>query len=420
MKPKIRFKGFSDDWEQREFSEVLDTNISTNSLSREMLTEEPTKIKNIHYGDILVKYREILSSKLDKIPYLIDDDKNKYIGKFLINGDVIFADAAEDETAGKASEINDLDEELVVSGLHTIVARPTQKFANSYLGYYLNSNAYHDQLLPLMQGTKVMSISKSTLSKTNISLTLDLAEQTEIGNYFKNIDNLITSHQKKYDKLVNIKKAMLEKMFPKNGEKTPEIRFDGFTDDWEQRELGEVARFYRGVGLSKDDLDINGINECILYGQLYTTYGMTTNKVYYRTNASKNNKFLSKNKDVLIPSSDTTPTGLARATSIEKSDVILGGDINVLRPNENIDGCFLSLNINSKKNELIKLIKGTTVKHIYNNDIKNVIVGIPNNLPEQTEIGNFFKSLDDLIASNKKELEKLKNIKKSMLEKMFI
>ena len=207
-------------------------------------------------------------------------------------------------------------------------------------------------------------------------------------------------------------------MMPKKEQK-PQIRFKGFTDAWEQRKLDDIANFFAGNGLSWSDISENGTQECILYGNLYTDYGMITDSVVYRTNSPIKKPVFSEYGDVLIPASDTTPTGLARATSIEKSGVLLGGDINIVRPNESVNGSCLSLALNSHKEELLRLIKGTTVRHIHNSEIKDIIVFLPINKSEQEKITSCFKKLDQLITLHQRKYEKLKNIKKSMLEKMF-
>ena len=131
----------------------------------------------------------------------------------LQNGDVIIADAAEDETVGKCTELINSGEEIVISGLHTIPVRPTLLFASKYLGYFMNSPVFHNQLLRLMQGTKVSSISKSAIKDISIFFPSEKKEQNKIGAYFQNLDNLISLHQKELEKLKNIKKACLEKMF---------------------------------------------------------------------------------------------------------------------------------------------------------------------------------------------------------------
>ena len=157
-----------------------------------------TDYYNIHYGDILVKYGEVLNLSCDEPTYLKDDSiMAKMSSSILHNGDIVMADAAEDETVGKCSEIKGLDGNKTVSGLHTIPLRPKKKYAPGYLGYYMNSNSYHDQLLPLMQGTKVSSVSKGAVSETMISVPVSYEEQDKIGTFFMQLDNLITLHQRK-------------------------------------------------------------------------------------------------------------------------------------------------------------------------------------------------------------------------------
>lgn len=200
-------------WEQRKLGEVL-VSLQNNTLSRADLSNEIGVAKNVHYGDVLIKFGEVLDVSKEQLPMIPDESVlNKYKASFLQNGDVIVADTAEDTTVGKCSEIVGLNGEVVLSGLHTIPYRPVEKFASGYLGYYLNSSAYHNSLIPLMQGIKVTSISKSAMQDTDIIYPKSREEQAKIGDYFRTLDHLITLHQRELEKLQNIKKAMLEKMF---------------------------------------------------------------------------------------------------------------------------------------------------------------------------------------------------------------
>ena len=213
--PDIRFSGFTEDWEQRKFTLVFDF-LQNNAISRSELAKDG-EVMNVHYGDILVKYAEILDIATDEITYLMDGSiAKKYQASLLKNGDVIIADAAEDETVGKCTEITGLLDEIVLSGLHTIPCRPKMKYAESYLGYYMNSDAYHNQLLPLIQGTKISSISKSAIKTTWISAPISEQEQAKIGVYFNKINNLITLHQSKLKLLKQIKQSMENGFFIKN------------------------------------------------------------------------------------------------------------------------------------------------------------------------------------------------------------
>lgn len=211
--PDIRFAGFTDPWEQRKFEDCFNFPVSTNSLSRALLNYDNGKIINVHYGDVLIKYHSILNVKREIVPYITNGTLEAYRANLLENGDLIFADAAEDETVGKAVEVRGITNENLVSGLHTIVARPAEQKAEYFLGYYINSDVYHRQLLRLMQGSKVSAISKKNLQKTNVSFPKIIEEQQRIGNFFKILDDLIALHQLKIDKLKEIKKWLMQNMF---------------------------------------------------------------------------------------------------------------------------------------------------------------------------------------------------------------
>lgn len=209
--PEIRFQGFHGDWEQRKLGEVF-TSLKNNTLSRSNLNDGQGTIQNIHYGDVLIKYGEYLDVRKEKIPFVNPSTILSNID-FLQNGDIIFADTAEDATVGKCTEISGIDGQKVVSGLHTMPFRPVVKFAEGYLGFYLNSSAYHDQLIPLMQGIKVTSISKRALHDTLLTYPPDRREQSRLGEFFIHLDYLIAIHQRKLSKLQKIKQAMLSKLF---------------------------------------------------------------------------------------------------------------------------------------------------------------------------------------------------------------
>ena len=194
--PEIRFAGFTDAWEQRKFDELF-TGLQNNTLSRSELNYENGTLMDVHYGDILVKFGEYIDVSKHQLPYINDATiANKYDGSFLKDGDIIIADTAEDSTVGKCTEILGANNYLLISGLHTIPCRPMIKFASKYLGYYMNSSAYRKQLIPLMQGIKVTSISKSSIYDTKLIFPKSISEQAKIGEYFSTLDHLITLHQR--------------------------------------------------------------------------------------------------------------------------------------------------------------------------------------------------------------------------------
>ena len=199
-------------WEQRKLGDCFDF-LQNNTLSRADLNLESGSARNIHYGDILIKFGDCFGLGSDKLPF-VDDESilSKYVNSTLRVGDIIFADTAEDESAGKCVELVELPNEPVISGLHTIPVRPKFPFGSGYLGHYLNAPAYHDQLLPLMQGVKVISVSKTTLQDTQICFPT-VSEQSAIGASLNALDFLITLHQRKLGLLRNTKKSLLDRMF---------------------------------------------------------------------------------------------------------------------------------------------------------------------------------------------------------------
>lgn len=215
--PEIRFPGFTDAWEQRKLDEAFDFTVPNNTLSRAELNQESGSVRNIHYGDVLIKYGSVLDAQNDELPFITGRSKDDFKGALLQNGDIIIADTAEDETTGKVCEIVNIQDKDVVAGLHTMVCRPKNKTAEGYFGYYMNSSSYHHQLLPLMQGIKVLSLSKTNVQKTTVKYPKDKAEQQKIVDFLRRIDALITLHQRKHEKLIDTKKAFLEKLI--GGEK---------------------------------------------------------------------------------------------------------------------------------------------------------------------------------------------------------
>ena len=211
--PELRFPGFTGDWEQRKFGEVFDCTVPNNTLSRAELSYDEGTVLNVHYGDVLIKYGSVLDVQKDDIPRIPHRCREDFNGALLQDGDIIIADTAEDETTGKACEISNLQGSVIVSGLHTMVCRPRNRMALGYLGYYLNSNAYHHQLLPLMQGIKVLSLSRSNIQKTSVSYPTAVKEQQHIAYYFSQLDNLITLHQRKLETMQEIKKGLLQQVF---------------------------------------------------------------------------------------------------------------------------------------------------------------------------------------------------------------
>ena len=198
----------------------------------------------------------------------------------------------------------------------------------------------------------------------------------------------------------------------------PQLRFAGFDDTWEQRKAVDIADYSKGNGYSKSDLTEIG-TPIILYGRLYTKYQFAIDEV--DTFATpKDGSIYSQGNEVIIPASGETAEDIARASAVEKSGILLGGDLNILRPFNFINPLFLALTISNgePQKELAKKAQGKSVVHIHNSDIQEVTVSFPTRA-EQDRIVAVFRSLDNLITLHQRKYDKLTNVKKSMLEKMF-
>ena len=401
--PKIRFKGFTKDWEQRKLGEVL-ISLQNNTLSRADLSNERGIAKNVHYGDVLIKFGDVLDVSREQLP-MITDEKilDKYKASFLQNGDVIIADTAEDTTVGKCSEIAGLRDEVVLSGLHTIPYRPVEKFATGYLGYYLNSSAYHDQLIPLMQGIKVTSISKSAMQDTDVVYPKSTEEQAMIGSYFQSLDNIITLHQRKCEQTKKLKKYMLQKMFPQNGEKVPEIRFDGFTYDWEQRKLGDYLEVSkeknRDEGFGKEDvLSVSGefgiVNQIEFQGRSFA-------------GASVKNYGVVEVFDIVYTKSPlkSNPYGIIK-TNKGKAGIV-STLYAVYKPKNNVDSEFIQIyfELDSRMNSYMHPLVNKGAKNDMKVSDENALKGpvIFPRIEEQKMISQYFSNLDHLITLHQRQ-----------------
>ena len=408
--PEIRFGGFSEPWAQRKFRDTFDI-MQNNALSRADLSSAGGDVMNVHYGDVLVKYGEVLDVKKDEMTYLLDASLvNKHLASLLQNRDIIIADAAEDETVGKCSEIAGLTDEKVLSGLHTIPCRPRGNFAEGYLGYYMNSGSYHDQLLPLIQGAKVSSISKSVIQDTDIMYPKAETEQRQIGTYFRCLDNLIPLHQHKYESLVAVKKAMLEKMFPKEGETVPEIRFSGFTDPWEQRKLGEIFEEYS----EKGHPELPALT--IIQGGGTIRRDESDRSLQYDRASLSNYKMV--NDGDFIVHLRSFEGGLEKATTLG----IISPAYHTFH-GEGTDSRFYYSYFRSPK-----FIDQDLKPHVYgirdgrSIDIEGMkTIEIPwTSFDEQKAIGDYIDTLDNLITLHQRKCEVLKNLKSALLNKMFV
>lgn len=407
QEPRLRFKGFTGAWEEKVLGEV------TEYLSDG--THFSPKSQNGEYKYITSKNIRNSGLDLSDVSYISAEEHQEIYKRCSVKfGDLLLT---KDGASTGNCCINFLDEEFSLLS-SVAVLRPKQKKHNAnFLCQVLQSPIGQNEIKGSMAGQAITRITLEKLRAYKFSFPL-YEEQTHLGLFFRRLDRQIAESRAVLEKSRQLKKAMLAKMFPTNGEKIPKIRFKGFEGEWESRKLGEISDFAKGKGLSKSSIDSNGNTPCILYGELYTKYDCYINKVFSSTNEKIENPILTKSNDVLLPTSDVTPNGLAKACSIYFDDIVLGGDILVIRSTE-MFGLFFAHYVESNPFMIIEKATGTTVFHIYEKDLRDIVLLLPS-YEEQTAIGNFFRQLDETIALQSAEVERLNQLKKGLLAVMLV
>lgn len=367
-------------WEQRKFGEVFDCTVPNNTLSRAELSYDEGTVLNVHYGDVLIKYGSVLDVQKDDIPRIPHRCREDFNGALLQDGDVIIADTAEDETTGKACEIGNLQGSAIVSGLHTMVCRPRNRMALGYLGYYLNSNAYHYQLLPLMQGIKVLSLSRSNIQKTSVSYPSAMKEQQLIASYFSQLDHLITLHQCKCQ--------------------IDGCRFQSpLAITWEQRKLGDI---YGSIGNAFVGTATPYYAE---HGHFYLeSNNVKDGQINHNAEIFINDEFYEKQKDKWLHTGDMVMVqsghvGHAAVIPEELDNTAAHALIMFRNPKEEIEPYFLNYEYQTDKakKQIENITTGNTIKHILASDMQEFVVDIPK-YEEQKAIAGYFCKLDHLIT----------------------
>ena len=384
--PAIRFKGFSDAWEQRKFEEI--------AVRSSVICSDDT-LPRVEYEDIVSG-----TGRLNKDIYAKQSSKS---GIAFHQGDVLY---------GKLRPylqnwLLPTFDGLAVGDFW--VLQP-QNADSSFL-YRLIQSRQFDEVANQSTGTKMPRADWKLVSKTVFSIPSNISEQAAIGTYFTALDSLITLHQRKFEKLTNVKKSMLEKMFPQNGSSYPEIRFKGFTDPWEQRKLGEIGSVSMCRRIFKEQTSETGDIPFYKIG----TFGADPDAFISRElfEEYKSKYPYPQKGDILISASGSIGRTVEFAGN---NEYFQDSNIVWLNHDERLSNPFLKCFYSVVK---WAGIEGSTIKRLYNDNILNTVICMPS-VPEQKRIGLFFENLDHLITLHQRELEKLQNIKKSMLEKMFV
>ena len=395
--PKLRFPGFTDPWEQRKLGDVFSER-SERSSEGELIS-------------VTINSGVVKASELDRKDNS-SNDKSNY--KKVEVGDIAYNSMRMWQGASGYSSYDG-----ILSPAYTVII-PKEEIDSKFFAYDFKRYDMIQTFKRNSQGltSDTWNLKFPTLKSVKVMVPC-MEEQTKISSFFERLDYTITLHQRKLDHLKERKKSLLQKMFPKNGEVYPEIRFPEFTDPWEQRKLSEMANFSKGNGYSKADLAEEG-HPVILYGRLYTKYETIIKNVDTFAEL-KEKSVISNGGEVIVPASGETPEDISRASVVDVSGVALGGDLNIIKTNSELDPTFLALTISngSQQKEMTKRAQGKSVVHLHNSDLKEVNLLYPK-LDEQVKIGSFFKKLDVAITLHQRKLDHLKERKKALLQQMFV
>lgn len=405
-------------WELQTFEETFRV-LSNNTLPRADLNDRGGTVRNVHYGDILTRFGEVLDCEKDEIPYLNDVSLLTASAQVLQDGDVVLADTAEDNTVGKATEVHGLGKGGMVAGLHTIPCRVKKgDFVPKWLGYYMNSHMYHDQVLPYVTGIKVSSISRTAISETLIVVP-PLEEQKAIVSALSEVDQLLTELKKIVFKLKDFKKGCLYLMFPQDGSDIPQMREPGYAGHWEQSKFGELVIIERGGSPRPIDKFVTD-----------DEHGLNWIKI---GDAPEQGNYITKTKEKI------KPEGLSKTREVHPGDLIFSNSMSFGKPYiMGIDGCIhdgwlllrdtehrfdlkylcYMLETDMMLSQYKAMAAGSTVNNLNKELVGNTDVKYPM-LTEQVKIGECFSTIDKLITLHQQKFDKYVQIKNAMMSELI-
>lgn len=402
--PQIRFKGFSEEWENAEIGDYADIIAGGTPSTSNPTYWNPKQIPWMSSGEINKKRLFFTDNQISEIG--LENSSAKWIK----SNCVLIALAGQGKTRGTVA-INHIP---LTTNQSIAAIVPNEKLYFEFL--YQNLENRYDELRTKSSGDGSRGgLNKQIISQISIDFP-EITEQTKIGDYFQNLDKLIDEKEQKYQKLRQFKTAMLSKMFPQNGAATPEIRFKGFSGEWEEKKLGELSEYKNGKG-HEDKQKTFGKYELINLNSISIDGGLKHSGKF----VDETDTTLNRNDLVMVLSDVGHGDLLGRVALIPKDNkFVLNQRVALLRPSSPIFPLFLFYNINANQKYFKLQGAGMSQLNISKSSVENFTSHIPSDLIEQTKIGNYFQKLDKLINLHLQELEKLKNIKKASLEKMFV
>ena len=393
--PKLRFPGFTDDWEQRKLDDWGTFYYGKSCPKWSIEDGAPTPC--IRYGEMYTKF----GNKIDRV-YSYTNITAENL-RFSTGKEVLIPRVGEDPLDYNHCTWLSLKDVAIGEMISVFNTDQDPLFSATMFNATLKY-----EFAKRVEGGSVTNLYFEKLKNIQVSYP-SMQEQKKIASFFEKLDNLITLHQRKLDTLKKLKKGFLQKMFPKNGESVPEIRFPGFTDAWEQRKLGNIANFINGRAYSQSELQDSGKYKILRVGNFYT------NDSWYYSDMELDEKFYANKGDLLYTWSATFGPHIW-----DGDKVIYHYHIWKIELANSIDKTFAIQLLEKDKANILSNTNGSTMIHITKAGMEEKIVTIPAQIEEQMKIGSFLDKLDNLITLHQRKLDTLKKFKQGMLQQMFI
>lgn len=403
LQPKLRFSEFKEDWSPKKLSQVA-------NIGRGKSKHRPRDAEHLYGG-----------------PYpFIQTGDIRNAGLYLSSFSQTYSEAGLKQS--KLWDENTLCITIAANIAETTILKIKACFPDSVIGLIPNEkdsivlfikyqfDKFKIEIQSLSQGVAQANLNQEKLSNIVFKFP-DILEQTKIASFLSAVDEKLNLLKEKKAALEEYKKGMMQKIF------SQEIRFKDENGqdfaEWEEKNLGEIANFLKGKGLPKSEIKESGKFKCIHYGELFLKYNELIQTIISYTN-DNDNAILSVSNDILMPTSDVTPNGLATASCLREDGVILGGDILIIRQDKKIiDGQFFAYYISQYRNKVMKLVSGSTVYHLYGSDMSKLEIVVPQ-IQEQTKIASFLSAIDEKIELVSKQIEETQEYKKGLLQQMFV
>ena len=419
--PQLRFEGFTDDWEQRKFQWLIDQNIIDSPIDGNHGEKHPKSSDYVESGIPFLMAKDIKNNKVDikNCTFISKETAGALDKGFAKNGDILLTHKA---TIGEVGILEGLNTEYAMLTPQITYYRilDLSRLDRNFFSSVLRSSVFQKNIHKIAKQSTRPYVGITEQRKLTMYFPIKIEEQQKIGSFFKHLDDTIALHQRKLDLLKEQKKGYLQKMFPKNGAKVPELRFAGFADDWEERKLGDIAPLRGGFAFKSSKFRNTGV-PIVRISNILSSGEVGGDFAYY-DEQDKDDKYILPDKSAVLAMSGATTGKVSILSQTDYDKVYQNQRVGYFQSVENIDYGFISTIVRSELfvMQLDSVLVSGAQPNVSSKEIDSFNFMIPILVQEQQKIGAFFKKIDDTIALHQRKLDLLKEQKKGFLQKMFV